>query len=202
MRQFLALFALVALLACTGTSAFAPQQNAFVSQAKTSTTLEMTVLRYGSKKKDFKPGSPLSSACAALGVKPKYNCKKWVQFLVFVYFTRTSHANRSILWLRTTWKRRSPWNFLFLCLQRWLQLLRFDRWRKSCEALCWQSATRTKAQVSDWKWSRGQISASIVSSRTTKNLQEKVNIRLCRTIIGGRIANESQLGTTIEIDKK
>jgi len=76
MRQFLALFALVALLACTGTSAFAPQQNAFVSQAKTSTALEMTVLRYGSKKKDFKPGSPLSSACAALGVKPKYNCKK------------------------------------------------------------------------------------------------------------------------------
>jgi hypothetical protein len=41
-----------------------------------SSTLQMTVLTYGNKKKDFKAGSPLKSACAALGVKPRYSCKK------------------------------------------------------------------------------------------------------------------------------
>jgi hypothetical protein len=41
-----------------------------------SSPLQMTLLTYGSKKKDFKPGSPLKNACAALGVKPKYSCKK------------------------------------------------------------------------------------------------------------------------------
>lgn len=40
------------------------------------TSLQMTVLSYGGKKKDFKPGSPLKSAASALGVKPKYSCKK------------------------------------------------------------------------------------------------------------------------------
>jgi ferredoxin len=36
----------------------------------------MTVLSYNGKKKDFKPGTPLSKAVAALGVKPTYSCKK------------------------------------------------------------------------------------------------------------------------------
>jgi len=39
-------------------------------------SLQMTILSYNGKKKDFKAGSPLSSAAAALGVKPKYSCKK------------------------------------------------------------------------------------------------------------------------------
>jgi hypothetical protein len=43
---------------------------------RASSTLQMTVLTYGNKKKDFKAGSPLKSACAALGVKPRYSCKK------------------------------------------------------------------------------------------------------------------------------
>lgn len=41
-----------------------------------ATELRMTVLTYGNKKKNFRAGSPLKSACAALGVKPRYNCKK------------------------------------------------------------------------------------------------------------------------------
>jgi hypothetical protein len=36
----------------------------------------MTVLTYGTKKKDFKAGSSLKSAVSALGVKPKYSCTK------------------------------------------------------------------------------------------------------------------------------
>jgi hypothetical protein len=42
-------------------------------------TLQMTVLSYGGKKKDFKAGSSLKSAVASLGVKPKYSCTKYVQ---------------------------------------------------------------------------------------------------------------------------
>ena len=44
--------------------------------APLSTTLQMTVLSYNGKKKDFKPGTPLSTAVAQLGIKPKYSCKK------------------------------------------------------------------------------------------------------------------------------
>jgi hypothetical protein len=43
---------------------------------RSSTNLKMTVLTYNGKKKDFKAGSPLKNACANLGVKPKYSCKK------------------------------------------------------------------------------------------------------------------------------
>ena len=39
-------------------------------------SLQMTVLSYGGKKKNFKAGSALKSAVSALGVKPKYSCKK------------------------------------------------------------------------------------------------------------------------------
>uniref|UniRef100_A0A7R9WSN6 2Fe-2S ferredoxin-type domain-containing protein n=1 Tax=Craspedostauros australis TaxID=1486917 RepID=A0A7R9WSN6_9STRA len=45
-------------------------------QQQSSTTLSMTILTNGNKKKNFKPGSPLKSAVAALGVKPKYSCRK------------------------------------------------------------------------------------------------------------------------------
>jgi len=38
--------------------------------------LKMTVLSYNGKKKNFPPGSPLSKAVSALGVKVKYSCKK------------------------------------------------------------------------------------------------------------------------------
>ena len=46
------------------------------SVSRPSTYLKMTILTYGSKKKNFKPGSPLSSAMSQLGVPVKYSCKK------------------------------------------------------------------------------------------------------------------------------
>jgi hypothetical protein len=41
-----------------------------------SAPLHMTILTYGNKKKNFKPGSPMKSAVAQLGIKPTYSCKK------------------------------------------------------------------------------------------------------------------------------
>lgn len=77
MRQFLTLFALVATMMAADTNAFVSQNHGFVATTqKSSSSLHMTVLTYGSKKKDFKAGSKLSAACSALGVKPRYNCKK------------------------------------------------------------------------------------------------------------------------------
>mmetsp|Transcript_1102 Transcript_1102/g.1648 ORF Transcript_1102/g.1648 Transcript_1102/m.1648 type:complete len:113 (+) Transcript_1102:395-733(+) len=43
---------------------------------RSSSELQMTVLTYNGKKQNFKPGTPLKAACAKLGVKPKYSCKK------------------------------------------------------------------------------------------------------------------------------
>merc|ERR1712127_690720 len=54
------------------------QNDAFVTRSSSQSTsaLSMTVLAYKGKKVDFKEGSPLKNACAKLGVKPKYSCKK------------------------------------------------------------------------------------------------------------------------------
>jgi hypothetical protein len=41
-----------------------------------SSSLQMTIISYNGKKKDFKAGSPLSKAVEQLGVKPRYSCKK------------------------------------------------------------------------------------------------------------------------------
>eukprot|EP00534_Pseudo-nitzschia_fraudulenta_P003239 CAMPEP_0201116410 /NCGR_PEP_ID=MMETSP0850-20130426/706_1 /ASSEMBLY_ACC=CAM_ASM_000622 /TAXON_ID=183588 /ORGANISM="Pseudo-nitzschia fraudulenta, Strain WWA7" /LENGTH=91 /DNA_ID=CAMNT_0047380483 /DNA_START=216 /DNA_END=491 /DNA_ORIENTATION=+ len=46
------------------------------SAVKTSSSLEMTILSYNGKKKNFKAGSPLSKALPAIGIKPRYSCKK------------------------------------------------------------------------------------------------------------------------------
>jgi hypothetical protein len=69
------------LLACFSVSfhvnAFSVVPSASSSSHRAVTTsLRMTVLTYGSKKKDFKPGSAMSSAMSALGVPIKYSCKK------------------------------------------------------------------------------------------------------------------------------
>ena len=52
--------------------------HAFLSPSirKTDPTLKMTILTYGNKKMDFKPGTPLKAAVAKLGIKPKYSCNK------------------------------------------------------------------------------------------------------------------------------
>eukprot|EP00591_Stephanopyxis_turris_P003436 CAMPEP_0195518364 /NCGR_PEP_ID=MMETSP0794_2-20130614/12716_1 /TAXON_ID=515487 /ORGANISM="Stephanopyxis turris, Strain CCMP 815" /LENGTH=104 /DNA_ID=CAMNT_0040647313 /DNA_START=84 /DNA_END=398 /DNA_ORIENTATION=+ len=65
-------------MATMATSAFvssnihAPMMN----PATSSTKLDMTNLAYNGKKQNFKAGTKLSAACAKLGVKPRYSCKK------------------------------------------------------------------------------------------------------------------------------
>jgi hypothetical protein len=73
---------LIALIACSSDAFQAkvpvkrPPIKGSKSATTTTTSLEMTVLSYNGKKKDFKSGSSLKSAVAALGVKPKYSCTK------------------------------------------------------------------------------------------------------------------------------
>ena len=43
---------------------------------RTNTALDMTVLSYNGKKKDFQEGSPLKNAVRQLGVPVKYSCQK------------------------------------------------------------------------------------------------------------------------------
>ena len=71
MKTFLSL--IIAFIAAANVHAFQSVSPSYLS--KTS-SLQMTVLAYKGKKKDFKAGSPLSKAAAGLGVKPKYSCKK------------------------------------------------------------------------------------------------------------------------------
>ena len=68
--------AILLALAVGSVQGFAPA----VRSTLPTTDLQMTVLSYNGKKKDFKAGSPLSKAVAQLGVKVKYSCKKYVAF--------------------------------------------------------------------------------------------------------------------------
>jgi hypothetical protein len=70
--KFLLVFAVTLMTA----SAFTVSSTSYHHRAAKNTQLQMTVLTYKGKKMDFAAGSPLSSACAKLGVKPKYSCKK------------------------------------------------------------------------------------------------------------------------------
>ena len=74
MRRLI-LFAFVILGYVSSISAYVQKSSGMRHGVKGS-SLQMTILSYNGKKKDFKAGSPLSSAAAALGVKPKYSCKK------------------------------------------------------------------------------------------------------------------------------
>ncbi|KAL7428876.1 hypothetical protein ACHAXH_000952 [Discostella pseudostelligera] len=56
------------------TNAFFSHSN--INARRTSSSLHMTILTANGQKIEFKEGSPLSSACAKLGVKPKYSCKR------------------------------------------------------------------------------------------------------------------------------
>lgn len=62
---------LLTLLAVSQAFTVAP-----LTAARPSTALDMTVLAYGSKKKDFKEGSPMKTAVKQLGVPVKYSCQK------------------------------------------------------------------------------------------------------------------------------
>lgn len=61
------------ILAVAATNAFTVSMP---NAVRSSSELKMTLLTYNGKKKDFKAGTPLKNACANLGVKPKYSCKK------------------------------------------------------------------------------------------------------------------------------
>lgn len=53
-----------------------PSSNSCCIRSRTDSSLQMTVLTSGSKKIDIPEGTPLKDACAKLGVKPKYSCKR------------------------------------------------------------------------------------------------------------------------------
>jgi hypothetical protein len=70
------LIALICLIACSDAfQAIVPVKQP-IKGSRSATSLEMTALSFKGKKKDFKAGSSLKSACSALGVKPKYSCTK------------------------------------------------------------------------------------------------------------------------------
>jgi hypothetical protein len=71
------LFLLVALMAFFGADALvSPAFARKTSSLKSSSALQMTILSYNGKKKNFKEGSPLSVAAKQMGMKVTYSCKK------------------------------------------------------------------------------------------------------------------------------
>jgi len=72
------LFLVAAALFSSTTAFVAPSvvPSTRTTSSGSTTDLQMTVLTYKGKKKDFKAGSPLSRAVAQLGVPVKYSCKK------------------------------------------------------------------------------------------------------------------------------
>lgn len=71
-----ALVLLAAMIASVFGGAEAFVQRQFGVRSSSTAPLQMTVLSYNGKKKNFPPGSPMNKAIAALGVKVKYSCKK------------------------------------------------------------------------------------------------------------------------------
>lgn len=75
MKTFFAL--LIALIVCLSAEAFTTSTNSLPA-VSSSSSLQMTVLTYNGKKKNFKAGSPLKNAVSQLGLRPRYSCKKYV----------------------------------------------------------------------------------------------------------------------------
>jgi hypothetical protein len=75
-RQLLLLIALVMAGISSTIHAFVSRPAFSVKKNASASSLQMTMLSYNGKKKDFKAGTPLSKAVAQLGVKPTYSCKK------------------------------------------------------------------------------------------------------------------------------
>mmetsp|Transcript_28003 Transcript_28003/g.80423 ORF Transcript_28003/g.80423 Transcript_28003/m.80423 type:complete len:114 (-) Transcript_28003:98-439(-) len=74
MKSILYFFACFAIISTS--SAFVQTSSGKKHRGVKGNALQMTVLTYNGKKKNFKAGSPLKSAASALGVKPKYSCRK------------------------------------------------------------------------------------------------------------------------------
>ncbi len=77
-----------------------------------SSSLHMTVLSYNGKKKNFKPGSPLSKALPAIGIRPRYSCKKYVLHCIIT--TRINLAETFCPQNRPLWQEKSQHFFLSL----------------------------------------------------------------------------------------
>ena len=72
MKSFLSL--IVALFSVVASvHAFMPASSSSIQR---TAPLEMTVLTYNGKKKDFRAGSPMKNAASGLGIKPRYSCRK------------------------------------------------------------------------------------------------------------------------------
>jgi hypothetical protein len=72
-------YLLVALMALFGSDALVSPAFARKTSSKSltsSSALQMTVLSYNGKKKNFKVGSPMSVAAKQMGMKVTYSCKK------------------------------------------------------------------------------------------------------------------------------
>lgn len=67
----------VALLLACSVQAFVVAPSGLPA-VKPASSLQMTILTYGNKKMNFKPGTPMKAAVAKLGIKPKYSCNKYV----------------------------------------------------------------------------------------------------------------------------
>lgn len=67
---------LIAMMALISSSAAFQSTSRKQYRGVKGAPLQMTVLSYNGKKKNFKAGSSLKSAVSALGVKPKYSCRK------------------------------------------------------------------------------------------------------------------------------
>ncbi|KAG7348455.1 hypothetical protein IV203_017160 [Nitzschia inconspicua] len=72
----LSMLMLLASLTITRLHAFVTAPLKIATPSFRTSNLQMTILSYNGKKKDFKPGTPLSTAVQQLGLKPTYSCKK------------------------------------------------------------------------------------------------------------------------------
>lgn len=77
MKTFQLLFSVLVVVLTSGVHGFTNTNHvAGGSKLSSTSSLRMTVLNYNGKKKNFKPGTPLSKALPQIGIKPRYSCKK------------------------------------------------------------------------------------------------------------------------------
>lgn len=76
MMRFCSITLLLSAVLLGTTNAFSPCANVAPAVTRKTSSLHMTVLTNGKKKVDVKEGSAMKAACAKLGVKPRYSCKK------------------------------------------------------------------------------------------------------------------------------
>lgn len=126
----------------TSSVAFVPSNNAV---AHRTSSLHMTLLTAGGKKVDVPAGSPLKNACAKLGVKPKYSCKRWIR----IYLQACVHVS-FILYTQ-----------IFVSCQGRLRFMHHLCWRVTYQSMCWKGPPSAQAQESPRKGIGNQINIQI-----------------------------------------